>query len=163
MPSVADFVAKFQSGARPNLFRVDIPMLGEDMKFYCKAAQIPGKTINPIEMRYLNNVIPIAGDQTFQDWSLTIVNDKDFLIRKRIEDWMSSIKANNETSGYTGLQYFKQAFVHQLDQNADEIATYLFYNMWPTDLGAIDLSFDSADTVEEYTVTLRHSGFDKVL
>ena len=99
MTTIADFVAKFQHGARANLYRVEIPgRLSEDTKFFVKAAQIPSKTINKIEMRYLNNIIPVAGETaTFQDWSVTVVNDIGYGIRGELERWMNAIKQNDRT------------------------------------------------------------------
>jgi len=157
MPSIADFVAKFQHGARSNLYRVEIPgRLSEDTKFFVKAAQIPAKTINKIEMRYLNNIIPVAGETAvFQDWTVTVVNDIDYGIRGELETWMNAIKQNDRTTGATNQnQYYGQASITQLLQDGtDSNIVYDFYNIWPSDMTTIELGFDNVDTVQEYTVT----------
>lgn len=163
MPNIAEFVSKFQHGARSNLFRLDIPAkISSDSKFYVKAAQIPGKTINKIEMKYLNNIIPIAGETaTFQDWSITVVNDTDYAIRKQFEAWMDSIKSNLETAGATNQnQYYADGIVTQLLQNGqDSNISYTMKYCFPIDLGTIDLSFDNQDQVQEYTVQFCMAGF----
>jgi len=163
MTGIADFVSKFQHGARSNLFRLDIPAkLSADTKFFVKAAQIPGKTINKIEMKYLNNIIPIAGETaTFQDWSITVVNDIDYGIRKQLEAWMDSIKSNLETNGATNQnQYYADATVTQILQNGqDSNISYTMKYCFPTDLGTIDLSFDNQDQVQEFQVTFALGGW----
>jgi len=165
MTTIADFVAKFQHGARANLFRVDIPgRLSEDTKFFCKSAQIPNKTVNKIEMRYLNNIIPVAGETaTFQDWSVTVVNDVNYGIRTELERWMESIKNNARTNGATNQsQYYGQAVVTQILQDGnDSNVAYDFYNIWPSDLSTIELGFDSMDTVQEYTVTFVYTHWER--
>ena len=158
MTNIADFVAKFQHGARANLYRVDIPgRLTEDTKFFVKAAQFPNKTINKIEMRYLNNIIPVAGETaTFQDWNVTVVNDVDYGLRTSLEKWMESIKNNARTGGATNQnQYYSTASITQvLQDGSDSEIVYDFFNIWPSDLSTIEVGFDSVDTVQEYTVTL---------
>jgi len=158
MTSISKFVSKFQHGARANLFRVDIPYLGEDCAFFCKAAQIPGVSIDKVPVRYQNNTLWVGGDNTFQDWSVTVINDKGFGIRKNLESWMSSIKNRTMTDGATNVkEYLRNCYVVQLDERGNDIKEYVFYHMWPTDLSQIELSFDNPDTVQEYTVTFAYS------
>lgn len=160
MSCISDFVAKFQHGARANLFRVDIPgKITEDSKFYIKGAQIPAKTIAKIEMRYRNNIIPIAGETAvFEDWTVTVINDNDFLIREELENWMEIIKKNDCTQGATNQsEYYGTAMVTQLLQDGSDGKAYELCNIWPSSLEQIDLNFDSQDTVEEYTVTFAYS------
>ena len=164
--SIADFVSKFQHGARANLFRVDIPgRINEDSKFFIKSAQTPAKNIARIDMRYKNNIIPIAGETaTFDDWTVTVVNDTNYTIRKELEDWMDIIKQNDRTMGATNQsQYFSTAIVTQILQDgSDSNVAYEFNNIWPSTLSAIELSFDSQDTVQEYTVTFAYSHWNRV-
>lgn len=161
-PSISDFVSKFQHGARANLFRVEIPFLGEDCKFFCKAAQIPGYTVDKIPVKYQNNNLYVAGDHEFPDWSVTIINDKNYGIRKNLELWMSSIKNRSMTSGAGNVKdYLKNCYIYQLDEKGNELEEYIFYHMWPSDLGSIDVSFDSVDTVQEYTVSFAYSYWEK--
>ena len=164
--SISDFVSKFQHGARANLFRVDIPgRINEDSKFFIKSAQTPSKNIAKIEMRYRNNIIPVAGETaTFDDWTVTVVNDVNFGIRKELEDWMAIIKSNDRTQGAINQsEYFSTAVVTQILQNGDDSdVAYEFVNVWPTNLSVIDLSFDSQDTVQEYTVTFAYSYWNRV-
>jgi len=158
MTKIADFVSKFQHGARSNLFRVDIPYLGEDCRFFCKSAQFPGYSVEKIPVRYQNNNVYIAGDTDFPDWNVTIINDKNFGIRKNIELWMASIKNKNMTDGASNVkEYLRNCYIVQLDERGRELNEYIFYHMWPTDLSPIDVSFDNPDTIQEYTVTFAYS------
>lgn len=163
MPNIAEFVSKFQHGARSNLFRLDIPgKISEDSKFFVKGAQIPGKTINKIEMKYLNNIIPIAGETaTFQDWTITVVNDIGYGIRKEIEAWMDTIKSNLETKGALNqTQYYADAIITQIKQDGtDSDISYTMKYCFPTDLATIDMSFDNQDQVAEYSVTFCLAGW----
>lgn len=160
--SISKFVSKFQHGSRANLFRVEIPYLGEDCEFFCKGAQIPGMTIDKIPLKYQNNNLWANGDTDFPDWTVTIVNDKNYGIRKNLELWMTNIKNSGETGGANSLKdFFKNFYVFQLDEKGREIQEYIFYHGWPTDLSSIDLSFDNPDTIQEYTVTFCYSFWER--
>jgi hypothetical protein len=174
-------------GARPNLFEVEIPSFpvaaGDNVwrtgdnqeadlfKFMCKAAQLPASTISSVEVPFRGRTLKVAGDRTFDVWSVTIINDENFLLRNAFETWMQGISKNsNNTGATTPGDYMTNALVHQLGRGADNgiesstnssivngsaitpLKTYTFFDIFPTNVSAIDLSYDSSDTIEEYTV-----------
>lgn len=160
---VSSLVANFTGGARANLYKVEIDGIDGKLQFVCKAAQLPGKNINPIEVPYLNNTLKVAGDPTFDDLSITILNDEDYLIRHQIEQWMEGIKNNARAVGAeTSSDYFRQVHVIQLGRDGEELdnAHYVFYNAWPSSLAAVDLGFDSKDTITESSVTIAYSHWE---
>jgi hypothetical protein len=164
MSSVNDFVQNFTVGSRANLYQVEIEGFEEKLKFVCKAAQIPGKTIGPIEVKYLNNTVKVAGDPVFDDWTITILNDEDFAMRKALDEWQEGIKSNKEAVGDGALtDYFRTATVRQLNRDGSENAdsVYKFFNMWPTTVDPMDLAFESADTIVEFGVTFAYSHWEK--
>lgn len=164
MSTVNDFVSNFTIGARANLYKVQVDGLDQKLEFTCKAAMIPGKTINPIEVKYLNNTIKVGGDTTFEDWTITVLNDEDYLIRSQIETWMEDIKANAGATGAAQLtDYFRQATIVQLNRDGSENATgkYKMLNCWPTTCEQMDMGFENADTILEFTATFAFSHWEK--
>ncbi len=164
MSTVNDFVSNFTIGARANLYKVFIDGLSQKLEFTCKAAQIPGKTINPIEVKYLNNTIKIGGDITFDDWTITILNDEDYLIRTQLDKWQTDIIANGEAKGAGQLsEYFRTAQVIQLNRDGSESdnGKYKLINCWPTTIDPMDLGFENADTILEYGVTFSFSHWER--
>lgn len=169
-------------GARPNLFEVSMPSLPEaavgadwdkdtanTFNFLCKAAALPASNISPIDIPFRGRILKVAGDRTFDPWTITIINDEDFKIRTALELWMNGIsKLDNNTGATNPTSYMTNAAVHQLGRGdkkeskqnypssgntpADPLRTYMFFGIFPTNIGAIDLSYDSSDTIEEYTV-----------
>lgn len=147
-------------GARPNLFEVSIPVFGEEVRFMCKTAQLPGSTLGIVEVPYFGRSVKLAGNRTFADWTVSILNDEDFKIRNRIENWMASINShetNEATALYDGysfdasvLQYGKQG------PSSTNTKSYVFVGMFPTDLSPIDLDWGNNDTIEEYSVTFSY-------
>ena len=43
-----------------------------------KAAEIPASNLGNIPVPYRGRVLPVAGDRTFDPWTVTIINDTDF-------------------------------------------------------------------------------------
>ena len=161
-------------GARPNLFEVGITLPGPaqtavgtlDAKFtlLCKAANLPASNIASIDVPFRGRTFKVAGDRTYDTWSITVINDTDFAIRTFMENWMQYIGQYKDASGVTNPNdYMASAQVDQLNRNASTMTqttqggivvakSYKFEDIFPTNISAIDLSFDSSDAIEEFTV-----------
>ena len=173
-------------GARPNLFECEINFptgltltnettglsLAEKTRFLVKAAQLPGSTINVIDIPFRGRNLKIAGDRTFDPWTITVINDTDFSIRNAFEKWMNFMNKHEDNSGELDpVSYQRDMKVYQLAKagvtgdmgtNGDMkvLKAYRFYGMFPTSISAIDLSYDQADTIEEFTVDLQVQWWD---
>ena len=154
--NINEFKANFAEPLRPTLYSVEIQGLPEKLKFVCKIAQLPGKTITPIIIPYSGHEIKIAGDLTFEDLNLTIILDTDMNIKTDIEDWMEEIRQSFSSGGQTPNLYKREAFIIQKDSADAEIFTYHFFGMWPTVLDPVELGFDNRDTLAEMTVTFAY-------
>ena len=163
---ISDFKSKLTGGgARPILFEVELAFPNavaiendvlQKARFLVKAAALPSSTINPIEIPFRGRILKIAGDRTFETWTITVINDVDFVIRSAFEKWMNVI---NKLDDATGLQnpdeYQKDAMVHQLDRDGGILRSYKFWDIFPTNLSTIDLSYETTDTLEEFTVEMQ--------
>ena len=155
-----DFKAKLKGGgARHNLFRATVNFPGyaegdvELTSFLCKAAQLPASVMNPIDVPFRGRQLKIAGDRTFEPWTPTIINDTDFSVRNAMERWMNGINAHQANTGLVNpVDYQADLLVEQLDRDESVIKTYNFRGCFPTNLSAIDLSYETVDTIEEFTV-----------
>jgi len=151
-------------GARPNLFEVEISagqLDFKDLKFFAKAAQLPGATIGTVPLFYFGREIKLAGNRTFADWTIQIINDEDFNVRKLIEKWMGRINShadNVRTSNFVSpSNYMGTATVKQYGKaSSNPIRAYQFNGIFPVDLAPIDLDWGSNDSVEEYSVTFAY-------
>ena len=178
--SLSDFKSTLRGGgARPNLFEVSIPdfpgaVRGEgvwnntaqrDLTFMCKAAQLPASTVASVPVAFRGRELKVAGERTFDPWVITIINDEDFRIRTAMEAWANKLSKLNDATGVTNPgSYMTDAYVQQLGRGAEKYAarndggessvlrTYRFYDIWPSAISAIDLSYDTTNTVEEFTV-----------
>ena len=154
-------------GARPNLFEVSItypPDLTIDkptgattsdhlLTFMVKAAALPASNITPIEIPFRGRTFKVAGERTFDTWTITVLNDVDFKIRTSFEQWMNAISKIGDASGATNpTTYQRSATVSQLNRAGNAVRRYKFEGIFPTNVSQIDLSMDSSDTIEEYTV-----------
>jgi hypothetical protein len=157
---VDDFKSKLKGGgARPNLFncRVNFPAyaLGdaELTSFMAKAAQLPASIQAAIEIPFRGRVLKIAGDRTFDVWTVTIINDTDFAVRDAMERWMNGINSHNANTGFTDPdEYQTDLAVDQLDKDGTVLKTYNFRSCFPTNISAVELSYDTTNTIEEFQV-----------
>jgi hypothetical protein len=198
--SVNQFRTNFQGdGARPNLFQIsfgNLPSfvtgslsssittpstavtgptggLGNNylLSFMAKAAQLPGSSLGTVRVPYFGREIKLAGNRTFADWTITIINDENFAIRSAMENWMNGINShvgnirNSAAVSSTGLSgssggvsYVADSFVQQYRKDGT-VATggqYNFVGMFPIDISPIDVDWGTNDSIEEYSVTFSY-------
>ena len=135
---ITDFKSKLiGGGARPNLFEVELAFpeeiaidndVKEKARFLVKAAALPASNITPIDVNFRGRILKIAGDRTFDTWTITVINDTDFAIRSAFEKWMNSINRLSDATGTNNpADYQEDAYVHQLDRDGSTLRTYRFY------------------------------------
>ena len=192
--TIDDFKSRLvQGGARPNLFEVEfnfpsaigeqlsVSTVEEDLKFrmMIKGAQLPASNIAEVVVPFRGRQLKVAGDRRFDPWTITILNDGDFNIRDAFEKWSNFIIKVSDGSGTINpADYQAEWVVHQLgrgsgdlltpgEQNTNELPVLRSYRMrgcWPSAISGIELSYDSADTIEEFQVTMQvqyWEAFDK--
>ena len=164
--TISGFKSKLAGGgARPNLFEVELAFpnavaIDNDVlqksRFLVKAAALPASTIAPIDVPFRGRILKIAGDRTFETWTITVLNDTDFSIRSAFEKWMNIINKMSDATGLVDPEaYQKDATVRQLDRDGSVLRSYKFWDIFPTNISTIDLSYETTDTLEEFTVELQ--------
>ena len=164
-------------GARPSLFEVSIPAMPggvgagiapQQLTFLARAAQLPAMTIDPVEVPYFGRKIKLAGDRTFADWTITVMNDEDFAIRSMFENWSNKINAlvsNRNSAGISPANYKVDAFVYQYGKAGRDslnskdggiIRSYKFVGLFPTTIDAIALDWDNTNAVQTFDVTFSY-------
>ena len=167
-------------GARPNLFECELyfpddavpedttrDALTDRTRFLVKAANLPASNIAPINIPFRGRNLKVAGDRTFDPWTITIINDVDFSIRTAFERWMNLINKHEDNAGITDpTLYQKDLYVKQLgraqvggtvpqtEAKIPVLKQYRFLGTFPTNVSDIALSYESSDTIEEFSVTM---------
>ncbi len=159
---ISDFKSKLAGGgARPNLFEVvlSFPTSAptntntlDKSRFLIKAAALPSSTIGPINVPFRGRILKIAGDRTFESWTVTVINDTDFAIRSALEKWMNSMnRVSDATGAVDPALYQADAYVYQLDRDGSTLRSYHMYDIFPTSIASIPLSYEETDRIEEFT------------
>lgn len=158
-------------GARPNLFEVELtfpPSLnieGEGVaglsRFMIKAAQLPGSTVGTVTVPYFGREIKFAGNRTFPDWTVTVINDENFKIKNAFERWLNYINGHQTNLRAPGrnisaLDYFADMGIRQYSKSGDVIKYYKFVQAFPVDLAPIDVNWGDNDAIEEFSITFAY-------
>jgi|TARA_A200000159_G_scaffold120291_1_gene114367 hypothetical protein len=164
MATIDQFKAQLIGGGpRANRFKVFIPRAGNKIEFLCKAANIPAGTLGEVVVPFRGHNLKLAGERTFEDWQITVINDVEFSVRSGLEAWQEEIQAMDSGVGSTSTDYLiSRAFVEQLNKDDSVLARYEFFNMFPKNIGAIELSYDTVDALEEFTVDFTFSHWERV-
>lgn len=171
-------------GARPNLFEVemDFPSVaGDDSAIFpdikddsyrmmIKGAQIPASNIQEVVVPFWGRQLKVAGDRRFEPWTITIINDGDFKLREAFEKWANFITKVSDGSGTVNpSDYYANWVVNQLGRASTDLSVsgesnpakievlrrYQMVGCWPSSVGAIELTYDAQDVIEEFQVTMQ--------
>ena len=177
--SIVDFRSRLKGGgARSNLFEVQMAFPDfakpvnealNDIPFLVKAAEIPASNIGNIPVPFRGRVLPIAGDRTFDPWTVTIINDTNFRLRDVMERWSDGINDIQTAQGTTNPEeYQTQAKVLQLSRGIDTngkvrsnsnipiLREYDFIGIYPNVVSSIPLDHGATDQIEEFQVTFNY-------
>lgn len=156
-------------GARPNLFQVSLTfptiaqnstLAGQKTSFMAKSSQLPGSSVGSVPVYYFGRELKFAGNRTFPDWTLQIINDEDFVIRNSLENWMNAINSHEtnirDTRAGSPSGYISDAFVTQYGKTGPVLKKYNFVGLFPIDISPIELDWGSNDSIEEYSVTFAY-------
>ena len=172
--NVSEFRNALQGGARPNLFEISLtPPDGVtdpggifdadgDFKFLCRSGAIPSFSLGIIEVPFRGRRIKLPGDRTFADWTVTVINDVGGNMRAVFDNWMAFI---NNPDGEDALRTSQDDYrctvrIAHLDGGGEATRVYELRDAFPTDIGAIDLSYDNTDVIQEFTVTFQYHYFE---
>ena len=164
-------------GVRPNFFEVELkfPALGIDdndvsdrTRFLVKGANLPASIVAPISVPFRGRELKIAGERSFDTWTITVINDSNFVLRDAFEKWMNVINKVSDNAGEVDPTVYQQeAYVHQLGRapitnqagvpatsgnTIPILRSYHFHGVFPTNVSSIELSYDQNNVIEEFSV-----------
>jgi hypothetical protein len=181
LKTITGFKSKLAGGgARANLFEISIPAFpaivpgwdNDTFTFLCKGAAIPAANVSPVDVNFRGRILKVAGDRTYDPWTITVINDENFKIRTAFEAWSNAINRMETGTGVTKPDSYMAAvaYAHQFGRGYDTgkesstisnlqnggtvnpLRTYVIHNIWPTNVSTIDLNWDSTDQIQNFTV-----------
>ena len=186
--NISSFRSAIKSGSRPNLFKIQVTapsgLVGANITGYTalvRSAALPSATIGTIELPMNGGRrFKLGGDRVFSEWTSTILNDENYTLRSSLETWQNSMVftnyeiddalGNRSSSGgasatagtATPSGLYGTILIYQLDETGASVpnGSYRLVNCWPSDISAIDLSYDTTDAVEDFTVTWTYDYYE---
>ena len=170
MPNINEFKSRLRGGgARPNQFKVTLPFPGyasvggetSDLAFLCRATALPGQTIPSFDVPFRGRLLKLAGDRTFEPWTITVMNDTDFKLYRAFERWMNGINNMTDNEGITNpSDYQVDIFIDQLDRNGATLKSYTLRGAFPTALDDIALDYGTNNAIEEFGCSFTYQYFE---
>lgn len=173
--SAEQFRSKLEfGGQRPNLFEVSITFpnsanVDEEFTFMCRSSSTPGMTVGVVQVPYFGRFVNFAGDRTFDDWSVQVINDEDFLVRNAFEKWqdaMNLVRHGTQRTDATGISagagqgFYSTAKITQFGKGGNVTKIFTLKNAFPFQIGPMDLAWDNNDQVQLFDATFRYDFFE---
>jgi len=157
-------------GARPNQFAVTMTfpagfvpnasLAGQKVPFLVTQASLPGQVIGIAPVFYRGREIKYAGDRVFAPIQLLILNDSDFTIRSALESWMNGMdNLLTKVGKLRPSEYMCNMQITQLDRNGNELKVYNLQDVFPTDVGDVQLDFSLNDQISSFGATFQYQTF----
>jgi hypothetical protein len=161
--AIATFKTAFDGGTRPNRFEVNIPTASGTLEsLLVKAASMPAETIGILQIPFRGRVAKLPGDRAYAEWTFTCLDDTTHKLRDALTTWHRSFNQHErnvpdtvdvldgDSPAYTNIT------VKQLDMMGGDHTCVMLNVCWPTEVGAIDLSYDTADSATEFACTIAY-------
>ena len=161
---ISSFTSKLQGGgARSNLMEMTLGTVpgggtATDWKYLCKGSQIPPSNITPIEVPYFGRQVKVAGEsREFPALSTIVVNDEMHTLKAALEKWMMILNGHKSNMAKTDIFATRSGYTTQMSlkmfkKDGTKDQEWKFIGAWPSNISAIDLSWDSGNTIQEFTV-----------
>lgn len=162
MFSINEFKSQLVGGgARPTLFQVQLTnpiTAAADFKapFMIKAANLPGSTVGSYTAPYMGRQIKYGGDRTFEDWTVTVINDEDFIVLNAMQQWSNAINTHESNLRALPQNYKSDAQITQYSKDGRRLREYTFEGLFPLTISEIETNWETQDTIEEFTVTFQY-------
>lgn len=147
-------------------------------KALCRSAAIPAHSQGVIEVPFRGRFLKIPGDRTFESWTATFYNTEDFDLRAAFEQWINFGNKTDENLGTMNFggdnpsgAFFQDVLITQKskdikgagkggDDPNKNLRSYKLIGAWPSNVGAINLAYDSNDAIEEFDVEFQYQYLD---
>jgi len=163
-------------GARPNLFECTLTFplnviqnaagAQEKFTFMARAAQMPGSQVNQVPVNYFGRELKFAGNRVFTEWTVTIINDEDFVLRNAFERWMNGLNSHRfnlrDPNMVYNFDYQQDGYVKHYGKAGNTLKAYKFIGMFPIDVSPVELDWAANDTMEEYAVTFAYQWWETI-
>ncbi len=177
-------------GARPNLFEIQLTFpsiatigngttASQKLSVFARATQMPGSTIGVIPIGFFGREVPVPGNVTYAQWTFTVINDEDFMLRSSFEKWLNALNSHKgnlrDPGAYSSDQYSVDGYVIQYGKRGPAfggvgqglraggaLKKYKMVGAWPSDVSAIEVAWDQNNTIEEFSVTMSLQWWESV-
>jgi hypothetical protein len=148
-------------GARPNLFEIIFPSMGQLFSLRAKASALPSSSVGMVQVPYFGRPVKFSGTRVFDDWTISVLIDEPDYNgsgpRTILEQWLNGLNSHvgnvRDRTLVAPQQYMRDAQVIQYSKSGDPIATYEMRSCFPVNVGPVALDWGNNNTIAEFSVT----------
>lgn len=175
--TISEFRSAFPKGiARPNLWDASLSVVNSSIgnstqyfKFRCEKAEIPGRTIATLDDVGSGPPLKFPYDVNYNDMEITIICGNDMEERKYFEKWIDYIvrPGTNSRGSNPGLVRYYSNFargntlkLRQIDEQSSTTIEYTLKDVYPIQVGPMNLSWEEVNTYQRFNVTLNYRYYE---
>ena len=122
---------------------------------------VPSMTLANTELDWQGGHYPLAlAPVTFEPWYTNFEVDSDFQNWYKLYKWINFINNNEDRYDRNPREYWVDATLHLIDNFDRHVMTLQVYNMFPTMLGEISLSYREGEQNIQSSVSFAYTRYD---
>jgi hypothetical protein len=143
----------------------------KDITVMVKTLSFPGKTHDPIDLKFKGRSIPIKGQTKYtQTWECTFHLTENHALKNAFELWIEALDQRHNypenLNDLASLQqqhadgYVSDIIIYQQNFDGDvNTAKYTLFNVFPLEVQAVQASYEAVGQTQEFSVTFSYSHY----
>ena len=125
------------------------------MTYLVKSTTLPSESFEEKQIDWQGSVFKVAGDRTYDDWTVTFNIDNQGLILEKFTKWQNMIQNPRTNARASSNEYMADQAVHLIDYTGNSIKGYKLYGAWPKSVSQVALDY-SANEIAQLEVTFSY-------
>lgn len=169
MASIAAFRSAIRSGVqRQHAWQVQVnfPVYAgsndavRQASLQARTTAVPDSTIGVMDVGWGGRVLPLPGDRTYGEYSVTFIGVNDGNVFRAFQRWSEAINGSDTNTGLSQLDDFMRDIQLDLqDTTGATTMSYVLRDAWPTTIAGIELDAAAMDSYTSFTVTFRYVNY----
>ena len=128
-----------------------------DLSVLATTASTPKQVIGEMMVQWGGREFPYPGDRKYEPITFTFINVQDNFGHNALELWSQLINGDDSNTASAPVSDLLVDWtIDLLDQNDGVIKTYTLEDLWPQELGELELDQTSQDEYGTFTLTARY-------
>lgn len=130
---------------------------GQQASLLARTTNTPSGTVGVIDLSWGGRMLPIPGDRTYEEFTVTFIAVNDMNVYNAFQKWSENINGSDSNRGLTNLDDIMNDVTLDLMNVNDEVTkTFVLHDAWPAVVGQMSMDSGEMDGYSQFDVVFRY-------